>query len=89
MTDIPETIMRDRIRAVLQRNAQLSVPVEELPDEADLYRAGLTSHATVNVMLALEDEFELELPESLLMRRTFESVAAIERALRSVPVLRS
>jgi acyl carrier protein len=82
-------IMRDRIRTVLQRNAQLSVPVEELTDEANLYRAGLTSHATVNVMLALEDEFELELPESLLMRRTFESVAAIELALRSVPATRS
>ena len=33
-----------------------------LPDD-DLYLLGLTSHATVNVMLALEDEFEIEFPE--------------------------
>ena len=77
--------MRDRIRSVLRQHAQLAQSIEELTDEADLYRAGLTSHATVNVMLALEDEFEIEFPESLLLRRTFGSVRAIEEALSSVP----
>lgn len=77
--------MRDRIRSVLQQHAQLSQSMEELTDDTDLYRSGLTSHATVNVMLALEDEFELEFPESLLLRRTFASVRSIEEALSSVP----
>ena len=77
--------MRDRIRSVLRQHAQLAQSIEELTDDADLYRAGLTSHATVNVMLALEDEFEIEFPESLLLRRTFGSVQAIEQALGSVP----
>lgn len=77
--------MRDRIRSVLRQHAQLAQSIEELSDEADLYRAGLTSHATVNVMLALEDEFEIEFPESLLLRRTFGSVRGIEEALSSVP----
>jgi len=77
--------MRDRIRSVLHQHAQLAQSIEELSDDADLYRAGLTSHATVNVMLALEDEFEIEFPESLLLRRTFGSVRAIEEALSSVP----
>jgi acyl carrier protein len=77
--------MRDRIRSVLRQHAQLAQTIEELSDEADLYRAGLTSHATVNVMLALEDEFEIEFPESLLLRRTFGSVRAIEEALSTVP----
>jgi len=77
--------MRARIRSVLRQHAQLAQTIEELSDEADLYRAGLTSHATVNVMLALEDEFEIEFPESLQLRRTFGSVRAIEEALSSVP----
>ena len=77
--------MRDRIRSVLLQHAQLAQSIEALSDDADLYRAGLTSHATVNVMLALEDEFEIEFPESLLLRRTFGSVRAIEEALSSVP----
>ena len=77
--------MRDRIRSVLRQHAQLAQSIEEVSDEADLYRAGRTSHATVNVMLALEDEFEIEFPETLLLRRTFGSVRAIEEALSSVP----
>ena len=43
--------------------------------------AGLTSHASVNLMLALEDEFDIEFPERLLRRQTFESVAAIAEAI--------
>jgi acyl carrier protein len=81
--------MRDRIRSVLRQHAQLAQSIDVLSDDADLYRAGLTSHATVNVMLALEDEFEIEFPESLLLRRTFGSVRAIEEALSSVPSLPS
>jgi acyl carrier protein len=76
--------MRERIRDVLRQHGHLSHPIDELSDDADLYRAGLTSHATVNVMLALEDAFELELPESLLLRSTFSSVHAIATALGSI-----
>jgi acyl carrier protein len=32
-------------------------------------------------MLALEDEFEVEFPESMLRKSTFESVLAIRMAL--------
>jgi len=52
-----------------------------LTDDADLYQAGLTSHASVNVMLALEDAFDVEFPERMLRKKTFESVAAIRAAL--------
>ena len=71
----------DRIRAVLDGHARLMSPVDGLPDEADLYRSGLTSHASVNVMLALEDEFDIEFPERLLRKGTFESIRAIREAV--------
>ena len=78
--------MRDRIRDILRSHGQLPGGVESLSDDADLYQAGLTSHASVNLMLALEDEFEVEFPESLLLRRTFESVNAIASALDRIHV---
>jgi acyl carrier protein len=78
----------DRIRAVLQTTGRLGSPVEALDDDADLYQAGLTSHASVNLMLALEDEFEVEFPEAQLRRCTFESIANISSALQSLGVLR-
>jgi acyl carrier protein len=72
--------MDEEIRRVLEEHGRLA-GVAELPDDADLYRAGLTSHASVNVMLALEDTFDVEFPQSMLRKQTFDSVASIRAAL--------
>ena len=71
----------ERIKQVLSEHGRLPVDVAELSDDTDLYRAGLTSHASVSVMLALEDAFDVEFPESMLRKSTFESIAAIRSAL--------
>lgn len=73
--------MEDAIRQVLVDYGRLPVDVSTIGDEADLYQAGLTSHASVNVMLALEDAFDAEFPDSMLRKSTFESIAAIRDAL--------
>jgi acyl carrier protein len=78
--------MNDKIRETLQQHARLPVDVESLPDDADLYQAGMTSHASVNVMLALEDAFDIEFPDNMLRRSVFESVAAIRAALTELHV---
>jgi len=70
------------IRSVLGENGQLAVDVAKLEDDDDLYAAGLTSHATVTVMLALEDELKIEFPEHLLRRSTFQSITAIRSTVR-------
>jgi acyl carrier protein len=66
---------------VLDEHGRLAVDVNTLAADADLYQAGLTSHASVNVMLALEDTFDVEFPERLLRKKTFESIASIRGAL--------
>ena len=73
--------MDEAIRAILAEYGHLPVDVEKLRDEDDLYQAGMTSHASVNVMLALEDEFDTEFPEAMLRKSTFESIAAIRTSL--------
>jgi acyl carrier protein len=72
------------IREVLQANGKLPVSAMTLHDEDDLYQHGLSSHASVNVMLALESAFDVEFPDALLRRDTFKSVAAIRAALESL-----
>jgi acyl carrier protein len=73
--------MNDRIRQAIQDHARLPVDVATLADDQDLYTAGMTSHASVNVMLALEDAFDIEFPDRMLKRSVFESIAAISAAL--------
>ena len=73
--------MNNQIRAILRENAHLPVSVDTLSDEQNLYDAGMSSHATVNVMLALEDEFDVEFPARLLRRSVFSSIASIRNAI--------
>ncbi|MBX7101265.1 MAG: acyl carrier protein [Myxococcaceae bacterium] len=73
--------MTEDIRAIIKEHGRLAVDVKTLKDDADLYAAGLTSHASVNLMLALESKFDVEFPERMLKRKSFESVAAIHAAI--------
>jgi len=69
------------IRTILADYAKLGSSVDRLGDSDDLYRAGLTSHSTITLMLALEAEFDVEFPHEMMRKSTFESISAIRRAL--------
>jgi acyl carrier protein len=73
--------LKDQIREVLRDHARLPVEVEQVDDHADLFQAGMSSHASVNVMLALENTFDIEFPDRMLTRNVFESVDAIAAAI--------
>ena len=73
--------MIDRIRKILAEHGRLSKDAATLAEDADLYQAGMTSHASVNVMLALEGEFEIEFPDHMLKRSVFESMSAMKSAI--------
>lgn len=76
--------MNDQIREIIADHARLPADAHALDDHADLYQAGMTSHASVNVMLALEDAFDVEFPDAMLTRGVFESVASIAAALTAL-----
>lgn len=77
----PSAARTASIRRILTEHGRLSSDASSLADEADLYLAGMTSHASVNVMLALEGEFDVEFPDHMLRRGVFESIAAIRAAV--------
>jgi acyl carrier protein len=72
---------KEQVRRVIGEHARLPVDVASLNDDDDLFAAGMTSHASVNLMLALEDSFDLEFPDHMLKRSVFESVSAISSAI--------
>lgn len=71
--------MNEIIRTVLREHGRLAIPMEQLSAGDDLFAAGLDSTAVVSVMLALEDRFDVEIPDRLLTRRSFSSLAALEQ----------
>ena len=70
-----------QIRQVLREHGRLNRDVGELDAETDLYQSGMTSHASVNVMLALEGAFDVEFPDHMLKRSVFSSIASIRQAV--------
>lgn len=69
------------IREILTERGQVPLDARAIDSTQSLYDAGLTSHATVKVMLAIEDHFDIEFPDELLQRSVFDRIANITEAV--------
>ncbi len=76
--------MVEEIRQLIAKNCKMPTDVATLSNTSDLYAAGLSSFASVQLMLALENQYDIEFPENMLNRKTFSSIAAIEAAIRQI-----
>jgi len=76
--------MKDVIRKIVKDHSGVALPLAEIKDSTDLYRAGMTSYASVVLMIALENEFGLEFPDGMLNRDVFENIDSIANAIESV-----
>jgi len=74
--------VNDQILAILKEHGRIDV--SSLDENTNLYEAGMTSHASVNVMLALEGQFDVEFPDRMLRRRVFENIASIRAAIEEL-----
>jgi acyl carrier protein len=83
MSDITPAI-ESAVRDALRDHGRLTVDAHGIDRSANLYEGGMTSHASVNVMLTLEGLFDLEFPDAMLTRDVFSSVASIAAALASL-----
>ena len=73
-----------QVRAVVARYAKLGVDATTIDRNGDLYRAGMTSHASVSLMLGLENEFDVEFPDRMLKRSLFENISSICEAVQEL-----
>ena len=83
MSDLaPSQTIEDTIRELLAQVLPTRFQSAGLAVTDDLYGAGLSSLATVDLMLAIEDRFGVEFTNEWLNRRTFASIAALSNAVR-------
>lgn len=75
-----EHAVEERIRELLAEIG-LQSGASQLRVDDDLYDAGMTSHASVRLMLSIEDAFDVEFPDEMLQRESFATVAAIRDAV--------
>src|SRR5215469_613950 len=80
----PEVSIRSRlfeVVAALMQRRQLAAPVGL---DQSLRDAGLKSLDMVNMMLAVEDEFGIEIPQNLLSIDNFRTIRTMEQLVAQV-----
>jgi acyl carrier protein len=76
--------MKQKLRAILSQWGDLALPVEQLADDADLYAAGLSSLATVQLLMAIEEAFDIEMPVELLTGELFQNIDTLYSTVAAV-----
>jgi acyl carrier protein len=72
-----------RVRDVVVKESRIS-EAESLEDTQDLWAAGMDSLGGVNLMVQLEEVFEVQFPDVLLTREAFRSISSIAEVLESL-----
>ncbi|WP_338927217.1 acyl carrier protein (plasmid) [Mycetohabitans endofungorum] len=73
--------MKNELRQIIQEVAHLELSVDRLSDSDDLYEAGLSSLNTIQLMLAIEKYFNVEIPDRMLNRHLFQSIDSLAEAV--------
>lgn len=76
--------MRDRVRTIVGSMNLVPVPLDGLSDDDNLFDAGMTSFGSVQLMMAIEEEFDIEFPNSLLTRKTFATLGGLTSAVEQI-----
>ena len=74
--------MFESIQRLINQEARLRVPADDLTPCADLYQLGLTAHTAIRLLLAVERTFDVEFPRRLLHKDTMASIESIARGVR-------
>ncbi len=74
-----------RIKQVIIRTLSLEVDAEEIDDEDALFGGGLglNSMATIEIIVGLEEEFGIEVPDEDLRVELFDSVQTMADYVRA------
>ena len=84
MADGTTMPVRAQITAIVQSILAKRSGATDVAADQNLTDAGLTSLDMVGLMLAIEDEFEIEIPQRRMTPANFRTIAAIETLVSAV-----
>ncbi|WP_175773372.1 acyl carrier protein [Paraburkholderia phenazinium] len=76
--------MKDELRKIIKDTVHFEVSIDTLSNDDDLYEAGFSSLNTIQLMLAVERHFNVEIPDHMLNRRLFQSVNSLAEAITTL-----
>lgn len=72
------------IRDILGTNEAFARRADQLSEDDSLFDLGLDSFGSVQLMLALEERFNVEFPDDLLNRKSFSTIRSISEAVSTL-----
>ena len=77
-------MIMESVRKIVRGLADFASSGAVLADGCSLYDAGLSSYGAVELMLTLETELGIQVPDSMLTRDTFETINAITKLVETL-----
>jgi len=76
----------ERVKKILLENVLKDLESDELQADSPLieYGVGLDSVATLELLVALEQEFKIQIDESKITPETFQTINSISRHIKNV-----
>ncbi len=72
------------IRALVIDQAHFTLGSDSISDTTDLKDAGLTSVTRMNVILAIEEHYNIRFPDEMLTLDNFRSIRSISNTVKSL-----
>lgn len=80
------TELTQKIESIVRPHLKFLDAGAMLPPDANLGQAGLDSMASIDLILDLEDELGVSIPDDLLTENSFASITNICELIESLPV---
>ena len=74
----------DLVKSIVAKNGELDREISTVGLLDDLFNMGMSSRATVGVMLDIEETFDIAFPDEMISREVFESIEAISKAVETL-----
>lgn len=84
MEQLKQDQVTEKLLTVLSRHLKFAEAPQTIPLDKPLDELGLDSMGAVNLLLDLEDSFEISFPGSLLSEETFRTAANLHKAVYSL-----
>jgi acyl carrier protein len=84
MSTVTDLVPKDRVVGIVHEMLQRRGIGRPILIDEDLRDVGLNSLDMVNLMLAIEAEFDLKIPDSDMTLRNFRSISAIDALVASL-----
>ena len=84
MEQLKQDQITEKLLTVLSKHIKFAEDPQNIPLDKPLDELGLDSMRAVNLLLDLEDSFEISFPGSLLSEETFRTAANLHKAIHSL-----